>query len=349
MGGTVVGVDIGSTSLRAVEMQGSDGAKPSIIRFHEVPLPEGSARRGEVVEVSTVATALKRLWATGGFKAKDVVLGIGGQRVFARDLTVPRAPLTQIRESLPFQVQDLLPVPVGDTILDFYPISEEQGEGGPTVTGLLVAGLKEAINSNVEAALAAGLRPIHVDLIPFAVSRALAPIRSARGRDALISIGANTTNVVIVQDGVPQFVRIISNGGDDVTRALATRLQWAPERAEQAKRAVGMGGGLLRAEDRPIIEIIYEVVGDLLGGIRNTLSYYATAKPTEPIQRLIVSGGGAQMVGLPNALAELIHLPVTKAEPLSGVSMGRSNKARATQEQQDSYATAFGLALGSHA
>jgi len=80
MGGTVVGVDIGSASVRAVEVQGFDGAKPSIVRYAEVALPETSVRRGEVVEVSTVGSALKRLWSTGGFKTKDVVLGMGGAR-----------------------------------------------------------------------------------------------------------------------------------------------------------------------------------------------------------------------------------------------------------------------------
>ena len=264
MAGTVVGVDIGAAAVRAVEVQGYDGGRPSITRYHELPLPESSVRRSEVVEIGTVTTALRRLWSAGGFKAKDVVLGIGGQRVFARDMSVPRQPIHQIRESLPFLVQDQLPVPVSDVLMDFYPIHEEHGEQGPVVNGLLVAGLKETIDASVNAALSAGLRPVHVDLIPFAISRAIAPVRSARGRDVIVSIGANTTNVVIVEDGVPQFVRILPNGGEDVTRALASRMQWSPEQAEHAKRSLGMGTAMMRQEDRPVVEIIYEVVGELL-------------------------------------------------------------------------------------
>lgn len=348
MGGTVVGVDIGAAAVRAVEVQGFDGPKPSIVRYAEVALPENSARRGEVVEVSTVGTALKRLWSTGGFKTKEVVLGMGGSRVFARDLSVPKASLDQIRESLPFIVQDLLPVPVADALLDFYPIAEVAGESGPQVSGLLVAALQEAVTSNVTAAIGAGLKPIQVDLIPFAMSRAVAPVRSARGRDVLVSIGANATNVVVVHDGVPHFVRIMPNGGDDITRAIASRLQWAPERAEQAKRALGMGGPMMRPEDRPVLEIIYEGVGDLLAGIRNTLSYYATAHPSHPVQRILLSGGSAYLAGLPNALAEMTGLPVALAEPLAGVPLAKSAKP-AAREQQDAYTTAFGLALGSHA
>lgn len=349
MGGTVVGLDFGSASVRAVEVHGYDGAKPSIVRVAEVPLPENSVRRGEVVENGTVATALRRLWATGRFKTKDVVLGMGGARVFARDFSVPKGPVDQIRESLPFVVQDLLPVPVADAILDFYPIAEEEGENGPMIAGMLVAGLQDAITANVSAALTAGLRPLHVDLIPFAMTRAVAPFRSARGRDALVSIGANTTNVVVVDDGVPQFVRMIPNGGDDVTRAIASRLQISPEQAEQAKRAVGMGSAMMRQEDRPVLEIVYEVVGELLASIRSTLSYYATSKPSSPVQRILLTGGGAYLTGLPNALAELTGLTVTLAEPLNSVSAPRAFKERTPRERLDGYSTAYGLALGSHA
>jgi type IV pilus assembly protein PilM len=346
MGGTVVGLDIGNASVRAVEVQGYDGAKPSIVRSAELPLPEGAVRRGEVIEVATVSTALRRLWSTGGFKTKNVVLGMGGARVFARDFAVPRGSLSAIRESLPFLVQDHLPVPVAEAILDFYPIAEQPGDT-PMIAGLLVAGTTEAITANVASAINAGLRPLHVDFVPFAMTRAISPVRSSRGRDVLVSIGATTTNIVVVHDGVPQYVRMILNGADDITRAIATRLQWSPDQAEAAKRAVGMGGPMARAEDRPVLEIIYEVVGELLTNINSTLSYYATAKPAAPVQRILLTGGGAQLIGLPKALGDLTGLPVVLAEPLATVPTSRSARG-SSREQLDAYTTAFGLALGSH-
>ena len=346
MAQNIVGVDIGSASVRAVEVRGGDGARPQVVRRAEIPLPETATRRGEVVEVGTVATALKRLWTTGGFKSKQIAMGVGGQAVFAREFSVQRASLPQIRESLPFQVQDLLPVPVGEVLLDYYPIAEEPaGENGPMVSGLLVAAVKEVVNTNVGAAMSAGLRPVHVDLVPFALSRAIAPVRSARGRDVIIEIGANTTNVVVVSDGVPVFVRMIPSGGDEITRMIATRLQWAPRDAEAAKRAIGMGGMNARQEDRPVLEIIYEVVGEQLAGIRSTLSYYASARPSAPVQRVLLSGGGSQLIGLPNALAELVGLPVGIVDPFANVSVGRGPRNGAGDA---AFAAALGLSLGSH-
>lgn len=346
MGKTVVGVDIGVHSIRAVEVSNYASAKPAIVRMAEQPLPDNAIRRGEVVEQGTVSTALKRLWSTGGFKSKDVVLGIGGQRVFARDVSLPKAPLNQLRESLPFQVQELLPVPVSDVFMDFYPTHEEEGEGGPQVAGLLVAGLRDSINAKVDAAMRAGLRPVHVDLVPFALSRAILPHRSARGRDVIIAIGASTTHIVVVDNGVPQFVRMLAAGGDDITQGLSSRLQWTPENAERAKRAVGMGGAVMRAEDRPVLEVIYEFAGELISNIRSTLSYYTSAHASDPVQRLLLTGGGGDLSGLAAALGEHTQLPVTRVEPFAGLHLPRGR--REVRADVDVYTTAFGLALGGH-
>ncbi|MGX5682074.1 type IV pilus assembly protein PilM [Schumannella luteola] len=341
---SLVGVDIGSASVRAVEVRSPD-KRPSIVKYAEVPLPEGSVRRGEVLEIATVATALKRLWANGKFSTKEVVLGMGGPRVLSRDLAVPRAPMDQIRESLPFHVQDLLPVPVNEALLDFYPISEGSGENGPVVNGLLVAAIKEAVNANVAAVTRAGLRPVGVDLIPFALVRGLLPNGGSRGLIAVVSIGANTTNVVLVQDGVPHFVRIIPAGGDDITRALVQRLQLSPGQAETAKRELGLTQSPPRPEHRPAADIIFEVAGEQVNAIRNTLAYFVNAKPGTSIERIVLSGGGSQLQGLARALSDLSGIPVVPSEPVGGAVLPRE-KVRATREQHDALTTAYALALG---
>jgi type IV pilus assembly protein PilM len=349
MGSTIVGIDIGSRSVRAVEVQGAAKARPVITRYHEVALPEDSVRRGEVLEISTVADALKTLWATGKFKSRNVVLGMGGQRVFARDLIVPRAPLKQIRESLPFLVQDLLPVPVDNAILDFYPISEGSSSEGPIVNGLLIAAIKDAVNQNVNAVVKANLNPVHVDLIPFALTRALAPSSSSTSLTVLIGVGADTTNVIISQGGVPLFVRILPAGGDDITRAMSTTLQIDLAHAEALKRQLGLGSADVPMEHRPAVEVIYAVVGELFNSIRNTLNYFLSTKRDTRLDQVLVTGGGTQLAGFNPALSEMIGLPVAQAEPLGGAQMSKAVLSGTTPQQKDAMSTAFGLALGTRA
>ncbi|MFP7835067.1 type IV pilus assembly protein PilM [Marisediminicola sp. LYQ134] len=340
MTANVVGIDIGATSVRAVEVKKAGKAKPTIVRQHEMPLPEGSVRRGEVIEASAVTESIKRLWSTGKFSSKNVVIGMGGPRVLSRDLQMPRTPLAQIREALPFHVQDMLPVPVEETLLDFYPISEAQDENGPVVKGLLVAAIKEAVTSNISAVTGAGLTPVGVDLIPFALARSLAPA-TVSGLSAAVSIGANTTNVIIVLDGVPQFVRIIAAGSDDTTRALASRLEISAPEAEAIKREMGLGAGVVPPERRLALEIVYETVGELLTSIRNTLTFYTNTKPGNPLQRILLSGGGAQMLGLGDALTELASVPVERPDALAGARTDRG-----AANSGDGMLTAYSLAAG---
>jgi len=343
----IVGIDIGSTSVRAVEVEGATKARPTVVRFHEVPLPSGSAKSGEVLETHTVASALKRLWTTGGFKSKDVVLGMGNQRVIARDLAMPRMSLTQIREALPFQVQEMLPMPVSEALLDFYPISESESDNGPIVNGLLVAAVKQSVLANVDAAILAGLSPVDVDLIPFALTRLQARAHNGAGTMAIVDVGSSTTNVVIIIGGVPQFVRIIPAGGNDATLAVSMSLEIEEGIAENAKRALGLRAAA-NPEHAPIVEHIQRATSELLNSIRNTLSYFDNTHPVPNVERIVLSGGGARLGGFAAALQELTRTEVVLSDPFATLSFSKS-VGQAPQEVRDSMSVALGLALGAAA
>ena len=349
MGKTIVGVDIGSESLRAVEVEGGRGARPTVVRYHELPLPEGAVQNGEVAEVNTVAAVLKQLWSIGGFKSKKVVLGVGNPKVLVRELTVPKLGKREIREALPFQVQDMLPVPVADAILDFYPVSEGHAESGPTVSGLLVAAVKDSVMSNVTAVPLAGLNPVEIDLIPFALNRVLVNGKKADGTVALIDIGLSTTNVVITVDGVPQFVRIIPAGGSDVTRALSTRLGIAPDVAEAEKRDLGLRPATLGPDNREAVEIIQELSRELLNSLRNTLSFFVNSRQGQHIDRVVLSGGGAQLGSFSSTLADLTRIPVFSDKPFDSVALGKNAARSQSSKDSANMTVALGLALGSAA
>jgi len=344
----IVGIDIGSTTVRAVEIEGALKARPTIVRYHEVPLPLGAAKSGEVLETHTVASALKKLWSSGGFKSKDVVLGMGNQRVIARDLVMPKMSLTQIREALPFQVQDMLPMPVSEALLDFYPISEAEGDNGPVVNGLLVAAVKQSVLANVDAAILAGLAPVEVDLIPFALTRLQARAHGGPETIALVDVGSATTNVVIIIGGVPQFVRIIPAGGNDVTLAVAMSLEIDEGIAENAKRQLGLSPANVNPEHRPIVDQINRATAELLNSIRNTLSYFDNTHPVANVGRIVLSGGGSRLTGFAAALQELTRTEVVSSDPFATLSVSKA-LGQSPMEVRDSMSVALGLALGAAA
>ncbi|MDN4643474.1 type IV pilus assembly protein PilM [Arthrobacter sp. PsM3] len=341
----VVGVDIGSTALRAVEVANPEKARPTVLRYFEVPLPVGAVNHGEVADQPAVTAAFKKLWSEGGFKSKTVALGLGNQRVLVRDLVVPLAPLRMIRESLPFQVQDMLPVPVSEAQLDFYPTSEEAGPDGPTANGLLVAARKEALLGNVEAVRRAGLLTVDVDLIPFALTRLLLRRGEAEGGMAVIDVGASTASIVIANDGVPQFVRLIPTGGLDLTVALAARLAISADDAEKLKRNIGLRSLRDVPEDQhEALRVIHELSIELLDSLRNTVTYFLKTRPQETIGRLVLTGGGAKLPGFAEALSEMTRLDVVMADPFGGVGL-----TRGLGPGPGSMAVALGLAIGERA
>ena len=345
----IVGIDIGSTAVRAVEVSDAGKSHPTLVRYHEVALLEGAVSRGEVLEPNTVAAAIKQLWSAGGFKSKNVVLGMGNHRVLARDLTVPKASMKLIRESLPFQVQDMLPVPVADALLDFYPISESEGEAGTEINGLLVAAVKDEVLGNVLAVELAGLTPVEVDLIPFALSRAIHRGVSTDGAVVQIDVGAGTTSVVITIAGVPQFVRLIPNGGSDLTQALADRLGVDTTLAESLKRSMGIAPSGTPPENQAAEIIIREVTLELLNSLRNTVNYFINTRRNLTVDRLVLTGGGAQLTGFAQALCEMTRLPVVAPDPSGAVSLARGVDAGALKQTAGTFLVALGLALGSRA
>lgn len=344
---TVVGLDFGRGVLRAVEVAGAAGPRPMVIRHHELPLPTGSVTGGEVRDPVAVAEVLKEMWSQAGFKTKKVVLGMGNQRVLVRELSMPKMPAARLKEALPFQVQELLPVPVADALLDFYPTAESVADGVEVINGLLVAAVRGAVEANVEAVRLAGLEPIGVDLIPFALSRLLLPVDDL-SHTALVHIGASTTSVVFVQQGIPQFVRIIPAGGDDVTRALVNRFEIDMVAAERLKREVGLSNRVSAAQ-KGAVETMYEVTGELLTSLRNTLTFYTNTRSSGELDRVLLSGGGSRLQGLASALGEVTRLRVEIADLGAAFALDSSLEQSAFSDASGDLAVALGLTVGSAA
>lgn len=368
MATSIVGLDIGSTGVRGVELSSNGKNKPTLVRSYEIPLPPGAVVRGEVVQPDVVGAALKRLWSQGGFKSKKVVLGTGNQGVIVRDLTVPKMSLKHIRESLPFQVQSTLQMQLPDSLLDFYPTSESVGEQGPVLNGLLVAAEKKEILGNVSAVEKAGLTPVEVDLIPFALNRLLISRPQIMGTVALIDIGGTTTSIIISSDGVPWFVRIIPTGGDDLTQALIEGLEIGASAAEELKRSLTLGPIEIDVDEANSVsvkckcakcladdpysgdsrstEILNTVSGELLGSLRSTVNYFNNTRPQDPVQQILLTGGGSLLSGIARALSEITHVPVVAADPLSIVALPRKKNSKKVQ-LDGSISVALGLALRS--
>lgn len=347
----IIGLDIGTSAVRAaeIEFKGGSGARghPTLLQFGEVPLPPGAVQDGEVNQPEAVASALKELWRSNKFGTRDVVMGVGSRRVIVRELELPFGPMAQLRASLPFQVQELLPMPVEDALLDYYPTETYTGMTGEMVKGMLVAVTKDSVRANVMAAESAGLRPQMVDLNAFALLRALARDELAQQVIAVVDIGARITTIVISANGIPRFTRVVSAGGQDVTDAVAGHMKVSAGEAEALKREIGVG--FASAPELAVgAAAIAEVTRTLVEAVRNTFVYYAGNNPGAGIDQALLTGGGAHLPGLGQYLASASRLPIALGDPLLGMKVS-AGVQRTLPAHSSMVALAVGLAYGAAA
>lgn len=337
----VVGLDVGSTSIRAVGVT-EHRNRPVITEYGKIPLGTGAVIGGVVKDRRAVSSALRQLWSQHAFGTKDVTLGVTHQQVIVREIDIPNLTKRELRRALPHLVRDVLPLPPDQAVLDFFPL--EQPGKSPTVHGLLIAAPKEAVMDMISAVEGSGLRVAHVDLSCFAALRAAAHL--AGDTEALVDIGATGTNIVFHTAGVPNIVRSIPRGGNEITSLVATRLSVTTQEAEKTKRRVGLTHEAERA-DVDAAEAIAEGIRPLVTEIRTSLGYFAQVNPERQVKRLALVGGASMLSGLPAALTRELGVPAYLSDPLQRVGSGSGNPGQDKLERQrSSAAVAIGLTLG---
>ena len=343
MPSSAVGIDIGSRTITVAEAKTGRSAT-SVTNFGGVELPQDAVREGEILDVQAVSAALKELVGTAKVKSKKVWLGVANQRVVVRQIDLPWMDPKERADSLRYQVQEYIPIPVEEAEIDVHVVDEYETEGGEQFQRmLLVAAHKDMIASHVEAATGAGLDPIGVDLNPFAVLRSMgttSPLES--GSEVLVDVGAGVTNIVVHEAGIPTFVRILVMGGDEITDALSAGLGVSAEEAEARKREV-----VAAAEGDVAARIIFERIGTFCDEIRNSLDYYQAQTGSQRLAGVMLTGGGSLLAGLNERLAATLRLPVEVGSPfdrwqVADTVYGPEDLARVGP----SLATAVGLALG---
>jgi type IV pilus assembly protein PilM len=331
----MIGLDFDSDAVRAAEVSGVGTAEPRVERYGEVRLPPGAVTNGEVMEPNTVADALQRLWQNAKFSTRAVALGIGSHRVIARPLTLDDGRPETVRASLPLHAEGLLPFPTDEALIDFYPIERPADQPG-RVRGLLVAAARDAVDDNVRTVRRAKLHPESVDLVPFALARTHLRSAHAQGTIALVEIGSSSTNVLIAVDGVPQFLRIIPSGVDEVVRVLAAMFGIDEDAASAMVHA---------APDAPTDrEALLDASAQLVDAVANTLDYYANSHADGDLQHILMAGRDAGIPHLREQLQARTRRMVTPADPLHGVRIGKKVDAHAIAG--GSPGVAIGLALG---
>lgn len=347
-----VGLDIGSEAVRAAVVDVSKSA-PVLKRFADMPLPPGSVVAGEIVDEGAVGEAIVALWKRAGLPKKRVVVGIANQRVIVRQVDVPHLEEEELVDALPFQVEDVIPIPVEEAVLDFVPLEEFNTPDGDLMLSILVvAAPREMVDSLVELVRGAGLQVASIDLQAFGLVRAAFGTDltlGGEGPQGLLDIGATMSQIAVVRGGITRFVRVLPTGGQQFTDALVSAASLGREDAEELKRATGVSPEGFPAGDGDDVQakqVLTRVADSLIEEVRGSVSYYLTQAGEHALDRLVVSGNGARLPHLANRVARTLGTRVEPVRVLDHVNLGR---LRMTESQvlglQPVLPAAVGLAL----
>lgn len=347
---STIGLDIGSSAVRAAEIfVGKDGKK-TLVRYSQVGLPHGWVVDGEINNVPGVAASIKRLWAEGGFTSTDIVLGISGPRVFIRQADVPAALNTQdLRSSLRFNAQEMIPIPMEDASFDFSllePPAEKPRTGDSTQRILLVAAHLDLLRDYLSVLKEAGLTATAMDASALALIRAV-PVESPEGEmsgvDVIVSIGAELTTVAVRKAGVPMFIRSLTIGGSRLTETIADRMHLEFAVAERVKR------GAIPADDPHLAQAhkaMSAEMRDLGEEVRATIDFFVAQSVGTEVSRLVITGGASQTAGLALAIATNLPVTVQEVNPFADLDTSMLGYDDADRTRMAATATtAIGLAL----
>jgi type IV pilus assembly protein PilM len=329
-GKSVVGLDIQPGYVAAVE--GRSGLL-AVERAASAQLPTGVVRDGEVVDVDTLAAALRDLFSQNRL-SKRVRLGVANQRIVMRTLGLP--PLQgakEIASAVRFQAQDHIPMPLEQAVLEHHTLGTVETTEGSRTRVVLVAARRDMIDRLLEATRKAGLRADGIDLSAFAMIRAL---HRPGATDGTLYVGVGgVTNLAVAVGPTCVFTRVVASGTESMASELAERRGLTLEHAHDWLKHVGllMPVDEIDGDEEIVVEargVLNEGIRRIAEEIRNSLDFHAMQESTAAVERAVLTGPAAAVPGFAEHLGDEVGLPVevgtvAEARPggFGGVDPGR--------------------------
>jgi type IV pilus assembly protein PilM len=341
---TVIGLDIGSSAVKAVELKAS-GKVFRVVAFAMEPLPADAIVDGAIIDAGAVADAVRRLFESNkAFKSKEVCASLSGNAVIVKKITLPVMTQTELDESIYWEAEQYIPFDIQDVNLDYQILDPGTGpDSRGSMSVLLVAAKKEKIGDYVGVIAQAGRTPVVVDVDAFALQNAYeANYGLEPGRVVvLLNAGASAINVNILQGDQSVFTRDISMGGNAYTEAVQKELDVPYELAEELKKGIPVDGATFE-DARPVLRAVTESV---LLEIQKTFDFYKASAASDQINRIVVSGGASRVEDFRELLQQRFGTPVEEFDPFRTVSWNPKTLGAASAEVAASAAVAVGLAL----
>jgi type IV pilus assembly protein PilM len=339
---TIVGLDIGSSSIKAVELKKSrSGIAVSHLGIE--PLASDIVVDSMIVDSGSVASAISKIFTENGIKSRAVATSVSGHSVIVKKITMQTMSDQELAERIQTEAAQNIPFDVNDVHLDYQILTEDMAS--PQMDVLLVAVKKDKILNYTNALQLAGRQPAIVDIDAFALQNCYEYNYEPGPNStvALLNLGASVMNINIVKGTTPLFTRDVSVGGHQYTDSLQKELDLSFDDAEVLK----LGGKVGTVSEDAKLPILQQVTEIIVLEIQKTFDFFRATAAGEHIERIFLAGGSSQVPGLVEALRQEFSLPVELLNPFQKIEPPTGPGADLIDKSQAQLAVAVGLALRS--
>ena len=313
----VVGVDIGSHAVKVCELKKTDKGY-HVHALGSAVIPEGSVDDGTLEEPEAVGAIIADLFKNLNIKNKKVGFSISGYSVIVKKVNLAVMEDEQLEEYLMLEAEQYIPFDISDVYLDYQDLKTNTEDSDRTDV-MLVAAKKDIVDDYLEMLRNIGLQPVIVDVDGFALENTYETNYEKSDNVALVDIGASKMNINILSEGVSVVARDIVVGSRQLTEQIQGAFDLEYDEAEALKL------GQIPAEDKQeeMEDIFSSTCTQWVLEIKKAIDLYHSNNPDSPLSRLVLSGGGAKVVGLAEFLESETSLAVEIFNPFSNMSFNK--------------------------
>lgn len=312
----VVGIDIGTHAVKVCQLQPSGKEGYRLLAAGSALLPAEAVEDGDLKDPDAVSKTVAALLKNLQIKGKKVGVSISGYSVIVKKINLERMNDEDLIKYIAVEAEQYIPFDSKDVYLDFQRLPTQKA-GSDREDILLVAAKKEVVNHYLDMLAGLKLNPVLVDVDGFALSNIWSVIIGSDVNVALIDIGASKMNINIIADGVSVVARDVGVGSEQLTNRLAVDLNIDYDQAEKLK----LGALTMPEQNDKIRKIFNKVCGQWVMEIRKATDLYRSNNSKRPLKNIVLSGGGAKVVGLAEFLSNELNLPAQIFDPFERIQV----------------------------
>lgn len=340
MAKSLLGLDIGSHSIKLIEIA-HDGTNKILLAAGSIPTPPKALSSPLPADHEAVAFVIRQLMKETGVKTSSVALALPESQVFTRVIEVPTLSTRELSSAINWEAEQYIPLPLDQVNIDYSILRDAKETGTDKMDVLLVACPKTLLEKYLSIVEMAELIPIAAESEIISTSRSLAgSVANIKGAVLLASLGALTTDLAILRGGIIAFTRSISAGGEALSRALVSGLDFNASQAEEFKRTYGVAQNTLQGK---IVTLVKPIMDTIVMEMKRAMAFYSQKYKGDKIDAVVLSGGTAKLPGMVVYMAEALGIEVQLANPW--VNIVRDQRFRVLDGEGTTFAVAAGLAL----